>query len=203
MRQVVCALTFALFSPYTLFADPSSYLDPLPGPLEAGQLVILVDANGAEIPAAFEALTPSGLEYRAVTRLGDSLRISGTLDTIQADSVVSVVRFDRGNPGEEIYRRRGTFGALGQRLKLDMLAGVLETSGTRTIGKVTAVSPQSLVVDGRTFSPPGVKSIEKPSHLWDGALKGAAVALGTTLILVASTCHYGCSGVAPFVVIDT
>src|SRR5262245_62826770 len=121
MRQLVCALTFALFSPYTLFAEPSSDLDRLARTLEAGQLVILVDANGAEIPAAFEALTPSGLEYRAVTRLGDSLRISGTLDTIQADAVLSVLRFDGGNPGEEIYGRRGTFGALGQRLKVDML----------------------------------------------------------------------------------
>jgi hypothetical protein len=203
MRRLVCALTFALISPYSLSAEPLSDLDRVGKTLEVGQLVLLVDATGTEIPASFQALTSFGFEYRAATTVENSLRISGTVITLPADSVVSVVRFDRGIPGEEIYRRPGTFGALTHRLKLDMPVSVLEMSGVRTIGKVTSVSPESIVLDGHAFTPAGVRSIEKPAHLWDGALKGAAIAAATTLIIIASTCNYGCDGAYAFVLMPT
>jgi hypothetical protein len=203
MHRLACILAFALVTPRPALADPTLDLNRLSKTLTDGQLIILVDEAGTETRASFVALTASDFEYKPVTIVDSAIAVSGDVSTLSIDRVVSVVRFDHGVPGEELYRRPGTFGALSHRLKVDMMAGVLETSGTRTVGRVSAISPGSLELDGHTFLPSGVRSIEKPAHLWDGALKGGAVALAATLIIAASTCHYGCYSVVPIALFNS
>jgi len=86
---------------------------------------------------------------------------------------------------------------------------VSDTSGAETRGVVQQVDASHLVVkygvgivpdpadpsralkDTRTFTPADVDRVRRPGPIWDGAVKGAAVALIPVLLIGAAEC-YGC-----------
>jgi hypothetical protein len=88
------------------------------------------------------------------------------------------------------------------------------------VGKVTQVSPKGLVIalrkenprdgsgrpriewDGpRSFAPTDVEKITRESHIWDGAVKGAVVALASVLI-IGHGC-LDCDGIGYFFALST
>src|SRR5688572_25152466 len=90
---------------------------------------------------------------------------------------------------------QGTFEALGAKLRQGQKIIVIDQQGARTEGRVQDVTPTTLVVDygqgrvpdpslktTRTFKVDDVRRVQKPGHLWDGAIKGAAVGLIPALI---------------------
>lgn len=78
---------------------------------------------------------------------------------------------------------------------------VVDTSGRQTQGVVQAVSDTRLVVDYgvndfRTFRIDEIDRVRR-SRLWDGAVKGAAIALIPAVLSLLPECA-GCSRAAPF-----
>jgi hypothetical protein len=99
---------------------------------------------------------------------------------------------------------QSTFGNLDQKVRKGQRVIVVDDKGAITEGTVDEVSSSALVVDyfrgrlkdpsldtRRTFTPRDVWKIQKKAHLWDGAIKGAAVGLIPAVIALRTQC-YGC-----------
>jgi len=106
---------------------------------------------------------------------------------------------------------QGTFDNLPSKIRLGQKVIVQDEQGAVTEGTVEAVSPSSLVINyyrgpvtdpslktTRTFTPEDVRRVQKPSHIWDGAIKGGIVGLIPPLFVLAEDC-YDC-GVGGFTV---
>jgi hypothetical protein len=104
-------------------------------------------------------------------------------------------------------RAQETFGDLGQKVREGQKVIVIDQQGAMTKGRVESVSATALVVDygqgripdpslatTRTFKPADVQKVQKPGHLWDGAIKGAFIgAIPGVLAMTADCydCRYG------------
>jgi hypothetical protein len=88
--------------------------------------------------------------------------------------------------------RVATFDPLPDKLRVGQTVIVTDQSGAKAKGEVIAISPTSLTVRTRsqtqTFQPATVTKVQRPGPIWDGAVKGAAVAFG--VILLAGGAHY-------------
>ena len=95
-----------------------------------------------------------------------------------------------------------TFDELTAKVKPGQKIIVLDQQGTMTQGGVEQISSSTLVVNyfrgriqdpslatTRTFRPADVRRVQKPGHLWDGAIKGAAVGLIPALINIGIDCY--------------
>lgn len=108
----------------------------------------------------------------------------------------------------------GPFEQLQRRVKPGQIVIVTDTSGQTTVGRTSEVSASSLVIDVRTersrdgsglprysfigpkrYDAAAVQKVARPGPIWDGAVKGALVALIPVLILNRE-CHL-CSGNGP------
>jgi hypothetical protein len=77
-----------------------------------------------------------------------------------------------------------TFEELGQVLKKGQTIVVTDASGQRTKGKVSDLSPSSLVIvipDARTFAEGSVAEIRRTDSVRNGALIGAGVGVGLSI----------------------
>ena len=90
------------------------------------------------------------------------------------------------------------------KIRLGQTVVVRDTSGYETKGVVESVAPSKLVIkyafgrlpdpsdpaklldDSRAFTPAEVARVQRPAPVWDGAVKGAAVALVPVGILTAN-----------------
>jgi hypothetical protein len=190
-----------------------------PGELEKllknGDTISFVDVNGAETRAQVERVFGGMLEFRPITP-GDSsnqYRVTGDIKTFPIDQIAGVTRTDALGAGQvSVYERRDSFGSLHRRLRVGEVVRVTQRSGDETVGKVTEISPSGLVIatrkanprdgsgrpryewiDARTFAPAAVEKITREAHIWDGAVKGAAIALAS--MLIATRGCYGCEGI--------
>jgi hypothetical protein len=106
---------------------------------------------------------------------------------------------------------QGTFDNLSSKVRLGQKIIVQDEQGAVTEGTIEAVSGSSLVINyyrgpvtdpslktTRTFAPEDVRRVLKPSHIWDGAIKGGIVGLIPPLVFLAEDC-YDC-GVGSFTV---
>jgi len=105
-----------------------------------------------------------------------------------------------------------TFGNLSDKVRKGQKIIVLDEQGAVTEGIVEDVSSSTLVVNyfrgrvpdpslntTRTFRPGDVRKVQKPAHLWDGAIKGAAVGLIPALVALGIDCYdCGVGGFAAF-----
>jgi hypothetical protein len=100
-------------------------------------------------------------------------------------------------------RAQGAFDNLGTKVKPGQKVIVIDQQGRRTEGLVDTVSATALVVNfyrgavtdsslttTRTFTPDEVWSVQKPGHIWDGAIKGAIVGLIPAGIFAAAECYH-------------
>jgi len=81
---------------------------------------------------------------------------------------------------------------------------VIDERGAEIRGKVEEVSGSKLVLNyghgaidpslptSRTFTPGEVQKVLKPGHLWDGAVKGAVIAVIPIIVLAASEDCFDC-----------
>jgi hypothetical protein len=97
---------------------------------------------------------------------------------------------------------QGTFAALAEKVKTGQKIIVHDEQGAVTEGTIQEITASTLVVDyfrgrvkdpslktARTFTPDDVRRVQKPAHLWDGAIKGAAVALIPVALFAAAECY--------------
>jgi hypothetical protein len=83
-----------------------------------------------------------------------------------------------------------TFGDLSRRLRAGQEAIVVDRMGARIGGRVLEISPDAVVlqVDGlsapQTFPIDEVATIKRPGPIWDGAVKGAGIAVAITAIVL-------------------
>ena len=74
-------------------------------------------------------------------------------------------------------RAQDTFDELVHKIRQGQTVIVIDQQGGKTQGRVESVSPTALVVNygmSQTFAPADVRQVQKPDHVWDGAIKGAA-----------------------------
>jgi hypothetical protein len=216
-RRLLLTLTAALWmaAPTAAQTSDPTQLEKL---LKTGDTVTIVDASGSETRAQVVGIADGMLEFHPITP-GDSSNaylVGSDVKTFPLDQIAGLNRTDVfGALREPLYQRRDSFASLHQRLKPGQVIRITQTSGDETVGRVTEVSPTSLVIltkktnprdgsgrpryewDGaRTFAPSTVEKITRESHIWDGALKGAVIALASMLI-VTHDC-YGCDGIGYF-----
>lgn len=104
-----------------------------------------------------------------------------------------------------------SFEKLSERIKPGQTVIVVDRSGAEVRGRLTSISASELVVDygrgripdptltsSRTFAVADVQQVLKPGHLWDGAIKGAAIGAIPAIVNVAIDC-YDCNE-GPFAV---
>jgi hypothetical protein len=97
---------------------------------------------------------------------------------------------------------QGTFGNLPEKIHRGQKIIVLDEQGAVTEGTVEDITESTLVVNyfrgrikdpslqtTRTFAPDQVRRVQKPGHLWDGAIKGAVVGLIPAGIFAAADCY--------------
>ena len=97
---------------------------------------------------------------------------------------------------------QGTFGNLPDKIHRGQKVIVVDAQGAVTEGTVEDITGSTLVVNyfrgrikdpslqtTRTFTPDDVRRVKKPSHLWDGAIKGAIVGLIPALINIGADCY--------------
>jgi hypothetical protein len=97
---------------------------------------------------------------------------------------------------------QSTFADLSAKVQRGQKVIVLDDRGAVIEGTVEDVSASTLVVNyfrgqakdpslatTRTFTPDQVRRVQKPSHLWDGAIKGALVGLIPALVNIAADCY--------------
>lgn len=98
-------------------------------------------------------------------------------------------------------RAQETFGDLGRKVREGQKVIVIDQQGAVTKGRVESVSATALVVDygqgripdpslatTRTFKPADVQKVQKPGHLWDGAIKGAFIGAIPGVLLMTVDC---------------
>ena len=189
--------------------------------LKTGDIVFIVDGLGSETHARIERVVDGAIEFRAITPgdVPNEYRVGSDVTTIRLEQISGLTRTDAfGSKPEPLYQRRDSFGSLNRRLKLGQVVRVTQRSGDETVGKVTEISPSGLVIatrivnprdgsgrphyewDGaRTFTPAAVATIAPEAHIWDGAVKGAAIAIASMLILTHDCFgRYDCNGVGFF-----
>ena len=107
-----------------------------------------------------------------------------------------------------------TFGNLSEKVRKGQKIIVVDERGAVTEGRVENIDSSTLVVNyfrgrvpdpsvttTRTFTPNEVWRVQKPGHLWDGAIKGAAVGLIPALFALGTDCYdCGLGGFAAFCV---
>jgi hypothetical protein len=97
---------------------------------------------------------------------------------------------------------QNTFGNLSEKIQRGQRIIVLDEQGAVTEGTVEDVNGSTLVVNyfrgriadpslktTRTFTPDQVRRVQKPGHLWDGAIKGGIVGLIPALVNIAADCY--------------
>jgi hypothetical protein len=97
---------------------------------------------------------------------------------------------------------QNTFSELSSKVRRGQKVIVIDEQGIVTEGTVEDVSPSKLVVNyfrgrltdptlttTRTFTPNDVRTVQKPGHLWDGAIKGGLVGLIPALVNIAADCY--------------
>ena len=97
---------------------------------------------------------------------------------------------------------QSTFAALAERVKTGQKIIVHDEQGAVTEGTVENITASTLVVNyfrgrvkdpslktTRTFTLDDVRRVQKPAHLWDGAIKGAVVALIPIGLFAAADCY--------------
>jgi hypothetical protein len=75
----------------------------------------------------------------------------------------------------------GSFSKLDQALKPGQRIVLTDGEGRRVRGRVTALTPSSIAVEGRLFADANVREIRRADPLWNGALIGAGVGAGLAL----------------------
>jgi len=88
-------------------------------------------------------------------------------------------------------RAQDTFDDLARKIRQGQTVIVIDQQGGRTQGRVESVSATALVVDygrSQTFAPSEVRLVKKPDHMWDGAIKGAALGLIPAVLFGALDC---------------
>jgi len=129
-----------------------------------------------------------------------------TIPTLVAGCLAVLVLLDAAPAAAQ-----NTFDKLPSKVQLGQKVIVQDEQGAVTEGTVEAVSASTLVINyyrgpvadpslktTRTYTPDDVRRVLKPSHIWDGAVKGAVVGLIPPLFFLAEDC-YDC-GVGPFTV---
>ena len=211
----------AVLSMATSAAAQTSDLSQVEKLLKTGDVVFIVDLTGSETRGRVERIADGVLEFRTVTP-GDSAneyRVASDIKTLQLDQIAGLTRTDFfGSTQVPVFQRSDSFGSLHRRLKAGKVVRVTQRSGDETVGKVTEISPSGLVIatrifnprdgsgrprvewDGaRPFAPAAVDKIAYEAHIWDGALKGAAIALASMLILTHDCFgRYDCNGIGFF-----
>jgi len=97
---------------------------------------------------------------------------------------------------------QSTFGELAGKVRQGQKIIVLDAQGAITEGTVEDISSSTLVVNyargrvpdpslktTRTFTPDQVSRVQKPAHLWDGAIKGAVIGAIPALINIGADCY--------------
>jgi hypothetical protein len=86
------------------------------------------------------------------------------------------------------------FESIGRRLRVGHVAEVVDTTGLTVRGKVLEITGSKLVLTGgsgsRTFTGEDVMIIRRTGPIWDGAIKGALIAM-VPIVIIAANCH-GC-----------
>src|SRR5947208_9260964 len=106
-------------------------------------------------------------------------RTSGT-QTFAGSDVALIHRSDLSTDARKlVYSAHGPFQPLQGRLKVGQKALVLTSSGRTISGKVTELSPSSLVLTNgsirQIIDASEVAIVKKPGPIWDGAVKGGAI----------------------------
>jgi hypothetical protein len=218
-HQLLPALVLTALSVAAPAAAQTSDPGEIQRQVKTGDIVTILDVDGSETRGRLVRIAGGVLELQLITpgEAPNTYQLASGLTEVAIERVAALNRTDPfGGRAELVYQRRDSFGTLAQRLRPGDMVQVTERSGAKTLGRVTGVSPTSLAVqmqtanprDGsgrprrewagsRTFEPRLVEKIERPARLWDGAVKGAAVAAALTLMMTASTCGVGnCPGLA-------
>jgi len=215
--RLVSAFLLALLAMAAAAAGQTSDTSELQRRLKAGDTIIILDLNGSLTRGRVERVTNAAIDIHLMTEgaTHNEYRLAAVVTSVAFDHIAELHRLDAldGRP-EIVYRRSDSFGTLHERLNEGEVVRVIERSGDETVGRITEVSPSSLALivrtdnprDGsgrprhewngpRTFTPSVVERIEKPAPIWDGAVKGAAVAALVTFLATRSICG-DCTGLA-------
>ena len=180
--------------------------------VKTNDIIGIVTRDGSKMVGRVDAVDAAAIQIHLLTPMDKPgmFRESSQISQFPASTIASVFRSDAYfTTNRDIYIAPGTFGNLAGDLKIGDPVVVIDHADAAISGRVTRLSPASLeVAIGRVasrtvhFSPDGVDKIERPAHLWDGAVKGAVVALAIVGLTAAATCN-GCVGLAPFMVMTT
>jgi len=197
-RRLVSVLFLAILLVVPRIARAQSIaesFDQLQKLLKADDVVVVINNGGTQTTGRVTEVTSNSLTITAMTPEGRATwRTSGT-QTFAGSDVALIHRSDLSTDARVlVYTAKGPFQPLQGRLKVGQQALVLTSSGRTISGKVTELSPSSLVLTNGTIKQivdaAEVAIVKKPGPIWDGAVKGGAIGL-VTMWLALSGCH-GC-----------
>lgn len=216
-RRLLPALALALVALTSPAAGQTSDTTVFQRRLKAGDTVVILGLNGALTRGRVDGVTDAAISIQAMRQgsVPNEYRLAAAVSSVAFDQIAELHRLEGPDARPNVlYRRRDSFGTLHERLPPGEIVRVVEGSGRETVGRVTDVSPTALAIviridnprDGsggprhewngtQTFAPSLVERIEKPAPIWDGAVKGAAIAALATFLVVRSSCP-DCSGQA-------
>ena len=214
-RRLISVVLLALLAMTAAAAGQTSDATDLQQRLKSGDTIVILDVSGSLTRGRVARVTDAAIEIQVMTQ-GAALneyRMATAVTGMSIDQIAELHRLDDGRQ-QMLYRRADSFGTLYERLDEGEIVHVVDRSGEKTVGRVTAVSPSALVLvvrtdnprdgsgrpryewnESRTLSPSLVERIEKPAPIWDGAVKGAIVAALATFFMIQAHCA-DCSGVA-------
>lgn len=180
--------------------------------VKTNDIIGIVARDGTKTVGRVDAVDAAAIQIHPLTPMDKPgmFRESSEISQFSASTIASVFRSDAYFwTSRDIYIAPGTFGNLAGVVKIADTVVVIDHTDRAISGTVADLSPASLeIAIGRVasrtlhFSPDGVGKIQRPAHLWDGAVKGAVVALAIVGFTAAATCN-GCTGLAPFMAMTT